>query len=627
MDVSQQIEAVYRRALLLRQYAVESPVSHDLLEKAIRELYFVLEELQTSQEELQQQNQVLIATRQTVESERQRYQTLFDLAPNGYLVTDLKGKIHQINYYAAAQLFHTPQEYLIDKPLLVLIQESDRAHFQAQLANLIPGNIWEVTLNPHPDQLIPVSIAITRIREPQQQRDLQQRDLQQRDLLLWSLHDMTQRKQLEQQLQNAHDALEIKVAQRTAELVSTNLRLQQEIDERLRAEQKIRDQASLIDSAPDAIFIQDLNHCISFWSQGAEQLYGWTGSDILKNNASVLFLEDASAQLATGLTLTLEQGCWQGELDHITKAGKAITVASRWTLARNETGQLQSILVVNTDITEKKQLEAQFYQAQRTETVGSMTSSIVHDLKNIFSPILGFAQLQLVRQKNLDDHTREVWESVRSSAQRGVDLVQQITSFARGTSANPVLLHVGNLLLDISKTMQRAFLIGLTPIEVRTHISTQDLKCVIADPTQLYQVVMNLCVNARDAMPDGGTLTLAAENCLIDPACSPNDTEAQAGSYIMITVADTGSGIPPNLMERIFEPFFTTKAPGQGTGLGLASVVRIVKNHGGFIEVISELGQGTQFKVYLPAIAVSEGSISAATLGLSIHQPDSKANA
>jgi two-component system, cell cycle sensor histidine kinase and response regulator CckA len=616
MDISQQIEAVYRRALLLRQYAVESPVSHDLLEKALRELYSVLEELETSQEELHQQNQVLIATRQIVESERQRYQSLFDLAPNGYLVTDLKGKIHQVNHHAAAQLFHTSQEYLIDKPLLVLVHESDRAYFQAQLANLIPGNIWEVTLSSRPGRLIPVSIAITRIRDPQQQKDL----------LLWSLYDMTQRKQLEQQLQNAHDALEIKVARRTAELVSTNLHLQQEIDERQRAEQKIRDQASLIDSAPDAIFIQDLNHHISFWSQGAEQLYGWTASDILKNNASVLFLQDASAQLATGLTLTLEQGFWQGELEHITKTGKAITVASRWTLARNETGQPQSILVVNTDITEKKRLEAQFYQAQRTETLGSMTTSIVHDLKNVFSPILGFAQLQLVRQKNLDAHTREVWESVRNSAQRGVDLVQQITSFARGTSVSPVMLKVEDLLLDVAKTMERAFLISLTPIKVCTHILTQDVKCVIADPTQLYQMIMNLCENARDAMPDGGTLTLAVENCLIDPASSPNYPVAQAGNYIMITVADTGSGIPPILMERIFEPFFTTKAPGKGTGLGLASVFRIVKNHGGFIEVASEVGQGTQFKVYLPAIAVTGEPISAVTSLLSITQPELKAD-
>jgi two-component system, cell cycle sensor histidine kinase and response regulator CckA len=586
MEISQQIEAVYRRALLLRQYAVESPVPQDLLEKALQELNFVLEELQTSQEELHQQNQELIATRQAVELERQRYQTLFELAPNGYLVTDLQGKIYQANQ-AAARLFSVPQDYLIDKPLLVFIHEPDRPRFQAQLANLTPGQTWEVSLSPRKGTLISVTILIARIKDAQEQRDM----------LLWSLNDITLRKQLEQQLQNAHNALEIRVEERTAELVLTNWQLQQEINERQQAEQKIRDQASLIDIATDAIFVQDLNHHILFWSKGAEQLYGWAATDILGNNASMLFSQDASAQLAAGFSLTVEQGSWQSELDQVTNTGKAIVVASRWTLVRDEAGQPQSILVVNTDITEKKRLEVKFYRAQRIESLGSVTSGIVHDLSNIFTPILGFAQLQ-TRRQDLDTQTREMWECIKHDAQQGVDLVQQITLFARGTSGKRMPLQVGDLLLEIVKTIQRTF---PKSIEIYPNIPTQTLGSIVADPTQFHQVVMNLCVNARDAMPNGGTLTLSIENCSIDPTYAQKYLEAHAGNYVMMTVADTGIGIPPALMERIFEPFFTTKEPGKGTGLGLSSVFSIVKNHGGFIEVASERGKGTQFKVYFPA--------------------------
>jgi two-component system, cell cycle sensor histidine kinase and response regulator CckA len=184
MEMSQQIEAVCQRALVLREYAIASPVRQDLLGKALQDLYLVLEELQTSQEELKHQNQDLIATRQAVELERQRYQALFDLAPNGYLVTDIRGNIHQANHHASARLFCTPQEYLVDKPLLVFIHEPDRPQFQERLAHLRPGRDWEVTLNPPNGTLIAVAITVTRLKDPQRLGDI----------LLWSLNEITPRK-------------------------------------------------------------------------------------------------------------------------------------------------------------------------------------------------------------------------------------------------------------------------------------------------------------------------------------------------------------------------------------------------------------------------------------------------
>lgn len=187
MDISQQIEAVYRRALLLKQYAAESPVPQDLLEKATQELYFVLEELQTSQEELHQQNQELLAARQSIEIERQRYQTLFELAPNGYLVTDLHGNIHQANQHAVDLLRGGLQEYLINKPLRVFVHEPDRPYFQAQLNNLTSKRTWEATLKSCKDTLITVAIAVTKIKATQGHKHH----------LLWSLTDISFHKQLE----------------------------------------------------------------------------------------------------------------------------------------------------------------------------------------------------------------------------------------------------------------------------------------------------------------------------------------------------------------------------------------------------------------------------------------------
>jgi two-component system, cell cycle sensor histidine kinase and response regulator CckA len=592
VELSQQIEAVYRRVLLLRQYAMDLPVLPDLLEKALQELYFVLEELQTSQEELRRQNQALIATQQAVELERQRYQTLFELAPNGYLLTDLKGNIHQANHHAAALLFHTPQEYLINKPLLVFVHEPDRPQFQVQLANLPPQQPWEVMLSSRHGTLISVAISVTQIKGLQQQKDM----------LLWSLHDITLRKRMEHQLQVAHDQLETRIVERTADLAEANRQLKQEMDERQQAEQKIRDQAALIDIATDAIFVQDLDQHITFWSKGAERIYGWAATDILGQSASLLFLQDAALRLTTGFTQTLEQGSWQAELEQVTHTGNPIVVESRWTLVQSETGQPQSILVVSADITAKKQLEAQFYRAQRIESLGMLASGIAHDLNNVLTPIAGFAQLKLRHQPDLTEQDHEIWQTIGRTSQQGVDLVRQIMLFARGSSGKRIPLQVRDLLLDIGQTIRRTF---PKSIAIYTHIPTDLLWLIAADPTQLQQVVLNLCVNARDAMPNGGTLTLAIANQQVNATQAQKYLDTHAGRYVVLTVSDTGLGIPPALIEQIFEPFFTTKATGKGTGLGLSTVFNIVKNHGGFIELSSEEGKGTQFQVYLPAIAES----------------------
>lgn len=368
--------------------------------------------------------------------------------------------------------------------------------------------------------------------------------------------------------------------------------------ERRRAEQKIREQAALLDVATDAIFVIDLADCILFWNRSAERLYGWTAAESLGQKATERLYAGSTMRLETIQTVLVEQGEWRGELSHLTKSGREIIVASRWTLVRDETHQPKSILIVNTDITEQKQLEQQFLRAKRLESVGTLASGIAHDLNNILNPILGTVQLMSRRSFNPKD-AQQFLEIIERNAKRGTELVKQILTFTRGEGGKQEIVQVRQVLQEIQQTLQPVF-----PKSIAILISIpEDLWTVSADVTQLHQIIMNLCVNARDAMPSGGTLTVTAHNRAIDAQFARHHLEAQVGSYVEIAVSDTGVGIPPEVLDRMFEPFFTTKNSHEGTGLGLSTVIGILKRYGGFVLVDSRVGEGSQFRVFLPALS------------------------
>lgn len=367
--------------------------------------------------------------------------------------------------------------------------------------------------------------------------------------------------------------------------------------ERKRAEQKIREQAALLDIATDAILVQNLQNQILFWNQGAERMYGWKAEEVLGKNAhQLLCTAENCLRLKEVQTLVALEGNWYGELQQVTQDGKAIIVESRWTLVQNEQEQPTSILIVNTDITEKKQLEAQFLRAQRMESIGTLASGIAHDLNNVLAPIL--MSVQLLALKLHDEQARQWLKILEDNARRGAELVKQVVSFARGVKGDRTLVQVRHIISEIRQIAKETF---PKSIEVHTDLAP-DLWTVSADATQLHQVLMNLCVNARDALPDGGILGISAQNLFLNEQSARMNIDAKAGSYIVITISDTGTGIPSEILDRIFEPFFTTKEVGKGTGLGLSTVIGIVKSHGGFVNVVSKLGQGTKFEVYLPAL-------------------------
>jgi PAS domain S-box-containing protein len=378
-----------------------------------------------------------------------------------------------------------------------------------------------------------------------------------------------------------------------------------DISERKAAEQKIREQAMLLNISTDAILVRDLEHHIRFWNHGAERIYGWSDMEAIGQDIKTLLYRDFLLDAALAFDTVVQTGEWQGELQKITKTGQQVVVQSRWTLVRDELGNPKEILSVDTDITEKKQLEAQFLRTQRLESLGTLASGIAHDMNNILTPILAAAQLLPLKLTNLDERSTSLLRMLEESARRGSNLVQQILSFARGSDGSRSSVQIAHILAEVIRVARQTF---PKSIHISINLPDTELQLITADGTQLHQVLMNLLINARDAMPNGGDLQITAENLVLDETYAPLNVNAKAGSYVMITVADNGTGIPPEILDRIFEPFFTTKESGKGTGLGLSTTLGIVKSHGGFVNAYSDVGRGTCFKIYLPAAAGPEAA-------------------
>lgn len=367
---------------------------------------------------------------------------------------------------------------------------------------------------------------------------------------------------------------------------------------RKRNEEKIREQAALLDVATDAILVHDFEDQILYWNHGAELLYGWSATEALGQNAKTLLYSTSTAsELAAIKNNLLQRGEWRGELRKQTKSGQEVIIASRWTLVKDETSNPRFILLVDTDITDKKQLESQFLRVQRLESIGTLAGGIAHDLNNILTPILSVAQLLPLKLPEADEQTRRLFELLQDNARRGSALVKQILTFARGTEGKYTELQIRHIIFEIHRILRETF-----PREIEVQVDVdRDLWMISGDATQLSQVLMNLCVNARDSMPTGGTLQISAHNFEVDESYARMNLEAEVGAYVVVKIADTGIGIPDAIQERIFEPFFTTKDVGQGTGLGLPTAMSIIKNHRGFLRLSSELGQGTQIQVFFPA--------------------------
>ena len=375
-----------------------------------------------------------------------------------------------------------------------------------------------------------------------------------------------------------------------------------DISMRLAIEEQLREKAELLDHARDAIIVTDLSHRILFWNKSAERMYGWNASEAIGQDVRELIHRNYMNEFEKARMTLMQEGDWFGELKQTTRTNKELIAEGHWTLVKDEAENPKSILTINTDISDKKRLETQFLRAQRMESIGTLAGGIAHDLNNLLSPIL--MSIQLLQMRFPDEDSQRLLKTLRLNAERGGELIKQVLSFARGVEGERIPLQPKHLIREIIKvlkdTLPKSVEIGFLMPEA------QELWSIKGDATQIHQVLMNLCVNARDAMPEGGRITITLENRIIDENFARMQLEAKPGRYVVIAVSDTGSGIPSHIIDRIFEPFFTTKEQGKGTGLGLSTVMAIVKSHGGFVDVYSEVGKGTKFRLSFPALEAGQ---------------------
>ncbi len=354
--------------------------------------------------------------------------------------------------------------------------------------------------------------------------------------------------------------------------------------------------AQMLDLAKDAMIVRDFERGIIYWNRSAEEIYGWTFEEVRGRTGRDLFYLDPTDG-AEAFAAIMENGFWMGEVEHQTKDGRRVWVDCRRQLIRDGEGRPIGVFGVNTDVTESRREKETRVRAQRMESLGTLAGGIAHDLNNVLAPILMSVDL-LVRGEQ-DERRLTLLRTMQSSVRRGADMIRQVLSFARGVEGEREALDVRALLAEVHQfcrdTLPRS-------IEIDFDVP-DDLGVVVGDATQVMQVLVNLVTNARDAMPEGGRLTVRALDAVTeDPAAGPVRT-------VVIRVSDSGVGMEPPIAARVFEPFFTTKEFGVGTGLGLSTSMAIVKSHGGRIEVVSEPGRGTRFDVVLPAVDASPSSL------------------
>ncbi len=367
-------------------------------------------------------------------------------------------------------------------------------------------------------------------------------------------------------------------------------------------ERRLAEQAELLEKAQDAIHVRDLEGRVTYLNRRAETLYAWPSSAVIDTDVRLLQFQSAIDAYDHATLATVESGAWTGELALTCQDGRQVVVESRWTLLRREDGEPYGVMSIDTDVTDKKRLEEQLLRAQRLESIGTLAGGIAHDLNNVITPIMMAAEM--LRMGDLgEEHLADI-NTIEVCARRASDMVRQIVGFARGYEGKRAEVDVRRVLSELAHMMRETL-----PKNVEVVVaSSPDTAGVIGDSTQLSQVLMNLCVNARDAMPSGGKLTVTAENAQIDDVYARLNPGAKPGRYVALRVVDTGTGMAPDTLARVYEPFFTTKEVGKGTGLGLFTTHAIVKGHDGFITVYSELGAGTSFHIYLPAVESTQAA-------------------
>jgi PAS domain S-box-containing protein len=370
-----------------------------------------------------------------------------------------------------------------------------------------------------------------------------------------------------------------------------------DITERKEAEEQIRRLGSAVEQSIDGIAIADLESKLVYVNEGYARMHGFSAEEMIGMNLADLHNEAQMRTYTDAMKQTRTEGGWRGEIGQTRKDGTHFPTFMSVTLLKDSLGKPSAILAFARDVTEQKKLQAQFQHAQKMEAIGTLAGGIAHDFNNLLQAIQGYTELLLLGKDDREPGYRELRE-ILHSASTGGDLTRQLLTFSRKVESNKRPLDLNQQVIRAERLLART-IPKMIDIDLRL---AEHLRIVSADPAQIQQVLMNLGVNARDAMPEGGTLALETADITLDREFCRSHLGAKPGHYVVLAVSDTGHGMDRETMERVFEPFFSNKGSGKGTGLGLAIVYGIVKNHGGHITCSSTPGEGTSFKLYLPAI-------------------------
>ncbi len=370
-----------------------------------------------------------------------------------------------------------------------------------------------------------------------------------------------------------------------------------DVTERCRIEQQLRHLSGAVEQSPASILITDTEGLIEYVNPRFTQVTGWTFEEVRGLNTRILKAADGQQEQYQAMWQALVDGReWKGELRNRRKDGEVVWESAHISPMRNPAGEITHYLAIYEDITERRNLQAQLQQAQKMESVGQLAAGVAHDFNNLLTVIQGHTSL-LALDAHHGDEERDSLKQIADAAQRAANLTRQLLTFSRRHPLQRRAIDLNEILSNLVKMLAR--LLG-EHIELQV-IPSADLPPILADSGMIEQIVMNLAVNARDAMPDGGRLTLRLDTVNIAPGQAQAHPGMAAGPFVRLEVRDTGQGMDESVLAHLFEPFFTTKEIGRGTGLGLATVYGIVRQHDGFIIVDSTPGHGSTFHVHFPA--------------------------
>lgn len=389
-----------------------------------------------------------------------------------------------------------------------------------------------------------------------------------------------------------------KLEKKVAELEQVNQRLTQEIDEHKQAREKLFNLTQAVEESPAAIVLTDTEGRMEYANRKFFQISGYAGPDVIGREVSILRASQNHPDVYKDLWKTIRANhVWRGELCNKRKDGELFWAYLTMSPLKNAEGRVTHYMAMLEDTSERRKLEAQLRQAQKLEGIGLLAGGVAHDFNNILTAIIGYGDLAYsnIRDENaLRGHLKQIMHY----AEKASTITQSLLAFSRKQATHPSYFNLSELIVNFQK-----FLHHLLPenIEIQTKCADRGLS-VLVDQVQIEQVIMNLATNARDAMPRGGRFTITTNHIELDEEYIHAHGYGKIGSYAEMAVSDTGTGMDQQTQEKIFDPFFTTKEPGKGTGLGMAIVYGIVKQHNGFINVYSDLGKGSLFRILLPIV-------------------------